>query len=160
LANKEEVKYKREVPMSKKTFILVLFCVLSAIGLCRITNVIISPLTPTINDIITITTNGWQGSGPVYFTDSIWQIEGSAITLDLYMTAGALTVITNWSYSDDIGKLSAGDYSLIANTIVWYGGTYYAYSTYSTSFTVVNPEPASLLLFGAGIIGLRWARRI
>ena len=133
----------------ERTFISVLFCILSAAGFSGITNVEVSPLIPAINDPITIITTGLEGSGGVLITNSVWQINGTAIVLDLYVSTGMLTVMTPWSHSDAIGTLTQGNYSLTVNEF-YSPGFPLPPDTYTTSFAVVTPEPSTLILLSMG----------
>ena len=123
----------------------------------RITDVVISPEVPTDLDPITISTFGVETSGSVFINDSVFQIEDTILSLDLFITVGHLTVITPWSYLDDIGFLPSGTYNLTVSTFDEFDPTFN--DTFSTTFKVV-PEPASLLIMAVGMVTIQRRKRI
>jgi hypothetical protein len=76
----------------------------------------IIPGEPTINDEISIFVSGGEPYGPVDITDSIFNINGKSLGLDLYLDVGFLTVVTPWTHSEEIGFFPAGTYNLTVNT--------------------------------------------
>jgi len=118
----------------------------------EITDVFIFPEEPMVIDPITIFVSGVESGGPVTIDNSDFQIDGTSLTLDIYMDIGLLTVVTPWSHSEDIGLLGAGIYELTANTIFeqvpLFNDSYY------TTFEV-TPEPTTLLLLGFGAVVFR-----
>ena len=117
-----------------------------------ITDVFIFPEEPMVIDPITIITSGVEGSGGVVITSSSFLIDGTSLELDIFLDVGVYTVITPWSHSEDIGALLMGTYDLTVNTIVELQPV--LNDTFFKSFEVV-PEPATLLLLGAGSLVLR-----
>jgi len=109
----------------------------------------ILPGTPTIYDPINIISSGFAGAGPVDVENTLFQINEINLTLDVYLNVGYLTVITPWSYTEDIGALPAGTYNLTVTAYYDYSGFTASEESY-TSFEVIIPEPASLLLLGFG----------
>ena len=114
----------------------------------KITDVVISPESPTDLDPITITTFGVESSGAVTVSDFDYLIDGNMLELDIYINVGSYQVITPWSYSEDIGTLPVDIYDLTVNVINEYEPS--LNDTFSTSFEVV-PEPASLLFLAIGM---------
>ena len=147
----------------KRKSMVVLFVICGVIFLGQvcvygeITDVVISPEAPTDLDPITITTFGVETSGPVFINDSVFQIEETVLSLNLFITVGHLTIITPWSYSDDVGFLSSGTYNLTVSTFDEFDPTFN--DTFSTTFKVV-PEPASLLIMAVGMVTIQRRKRI
>jgi hypothetical protein len=115
---------------------------------------ILVPDNPTIYDSINITSSGIAGSGGVIVEDTSFQIIGTDLTYEIFLKVGPLTVITPWSYTEDVGILPVGTYDLTVTAYYDYGG-FTASEEYFTSFEVVIPEPASIFLLGAGLIFCR-----
>lgn len=107
-----------------------------------ITSVSILPIEPTPSDVISVVTSGNASAGPVSLGNVDLDIVGTNISLDLYLNTGPYTIVTPWSFSEDIGTLPVGFYNI---TVKAYELSQPA-GTYSTSFEVV-PEPVSLALF-------------
>ena len=128
------------------TVVFVFVCMTDSVK-ATITDVEINPDEPTMEDIITIVTYGEEGSGPVEVADSDFTITETEIALDIYLNLGFLTVMTPWSYSEDIGILPAGTYDLTVQTFADFGDI----DIYFTTFQVV-PEPATILLLGLGVL--------
>ncbi|MHC4112105.1 MAG: GLUG motif-containing protein [Planctomycetota bacterium] len=105
-----------------------------------ITDVQITPDEPTTEDIITVVTFGTEGQGPVTVIDTVVNITDPEIGLDITLTKGPLLVVTDWSYSVDIGRLSAGTHDLTVRTIVNSVLT----DTYFKTFQVVPAPPMTL----------------
>ena len=115
-----------------------------------ITDVSIEPVVPTTSDPIEIFVSGTEMYGGVTVTDSVFTLQDTSIGLDLYLSVGLLTVVTNWSYSESIDPLSAGTFDLLVRTFEDEEVTI----TYPITFEVI-PEPATFLLLAAGTIGFR-----
>jgi len=124
-------------------FIIMIF---STITQAKITSVSISPDSPTSEDIITILVSGIEGSGEVLITDTSFNIDGNTLSLNVYLYAGYLAVMTPWNLSEQIDSLPIGVYDLDVQTIRQGIVT----STYSLSFEVV-PEPTTFALFTIGL---------
>jgi hypothetical protein len=112
----------------------------------------IIPGEPTINDEISIFVSGGEPYGPVDITDSIFNINGKSLGLDLYLDVGFLTVVTPWTHSEEIGFFPAGTYNLTVNTFDESRPIHN--DTFETSFTVI-PEPTSFILVTLGSIIIR-----
>jgi hypothetical protein len=133
-----------------KSMILTVVIILSCFtGMVRagITYAYIVPEFPTVSDDITIFVEGIESSGPVNIYDSEFNRIDNNIDYNLYLTAGFLTVISPWEYSENIGSLSPGTYDLNVNLYVTSLPEYS--HTYSFSFEVV-PEPTSLVFLTIG----------
>ena len=114
----------------------------------------ILPEAPTIHDSIDIISSAIAGSGPVAVENTLFQYDGTNLTLDLYLNVGMFTVMTPWSYTETIGTLPAGTYDLTVTAYYDYSG-FIDSEDYFTSFEVVIPEPASLLLLAFGGVLIR-----
>jgi hypothetical protein len=104
-----------------------------------ITDVQITPDEPTTEDIITVVTFGTESRYPVTVIDTDVNITDSEIGLDLTLSIGPFMMITDWSYSVDIGRLSAGTYDLTVRT-----KTSVFLDTYFKTFQVVPAPPMTL----------------
>ena len=138
--------------------ILLLATILSSAPLAKavITDVNILPELPKLDDAITISVSGVEPYGGVRITDSIFNIDGTSLGFDLYLTLGVAPVITPWSYSEDIGSLPIGIYDLTINTIVELEP--FRNDTFFTAFEVV-PEPSTFLFLTLGTVALRRKKR-
>ena len=105
-----------------------------------INDVEITPDETTTEDIITVVTFGTESSYPVWKIDYVVNITDSEIELDLTLEKGPFFMITDWSYSVDIGRLSAGTYDLTVRTTVNSVLT----DTYFKTFQVVPAPPMTL----------------
>ncbi len=118
-----------------------------------ITDVQISPENPSINDIITIETDGSIPGGTIFFDESIFAQDEFAVQLDLYFTGGSGPQVPQpWFHDEEIGILSQGSYDLSVQAYWRNSSTadYILHDTYPTNFEVI-PEPASILLLLAGV---------
>ncbi len=135
--------------------ILMIFAVL-LIFVCQaplngsITNVSVSPPTPTLIDPITLSISGVEPYGAVEITNTDFSINGYVLQLDITLNVGHFSVVTPWSHSEPIGALPSGFYDLTVKTIQQDVVT----DVYSTSFEVV-PEPSTIALLGLGLPFLR-----
>ncbi len=100
-------------------------------------SVVIKPETLTIYDSIEIISTGVRGSGPVTVENTFFQIDEAALTLDIFLNVGFLTVVSPWHYTENIGTLPAGVYDLTVTAYADYGPP----ETFFTSLNVVVPEP-------------------
>ena len=100
-------------------------------------SVVIQPETPTIYDSIEIISTGVRGSGPVTVENTFFQIDEAALTLDIFLNVGFLTVVSPWHYTENIGTLPAGVYDLTVTAYADYGPP----ETCFTSLNVVVPKP-------------------
>lgn len=114
---------------------------------------VVQPETPTIYDPISILSNATAGSGPVEVEQSLFQVNGSHLSLNLDVKVGMLQVVTPWSYTENIGTLPAGSYDLAVTADYYFAGWTNS-EEYYTSFEVI-PEPASILLLLAGVSVMR-----
>ena len=140
--------------------VFVAFVCITDSAKATITDVNILPEEPTIEDVITIVVSGIEGSLPVSIDDSIFQIVGTSLELDLFVTTGPFYAITTWSHSEIIGALPANSYNLtVREHERFMADPYFLTDTYPTSFTVI-PEPTSILLLSMGIVGVQARCRI
>jgi hypothetical protein len=139
---------------------IILFAVmfLSATANANITNVSISPITPTLVDPITISVNGIEGSGPVQITSTNFVINGNSLTLDISLQIGFAYVITPWLHSEAIGTLPQEFYDLTVRTFDYYHGT--LLDTYPTVYFTVVPEPGTLAIFAFALPIFRYLTRV
>ncbi len=100
-------------------------------------SVVIQPETPTIYDSIEIISTGVRGSGPVTVENTFFQIDEAALTLDIFLNVGFLTVVSPWHYTENIGTLPGGVYDLTVTAYADYGPP----ETFFTSLNVVVTEP-------------------
>ena len=105
-----------------------------------INDVQITPDEPTTEDIIAVVTFGTESSRPVKVIDTDVDITDSEIGVDLTLELGPFFEVTEWSYSVDIGRLSAGTYDLTVRTIVNSVLT----DTYFKTFQVMPAPPMTL----------------
>lgn len=126
----------------------------SEIPRASITDVHHLPQPPNINDAITIITSGIAAGGAVFIDGSNFERDGTSLRLDIYLTIGYFTVITPWSHLENIGKLPSGLYDLTVNA---FDGTDLS-DTFTYEFQVI-PEPETILLLSAGILGIRAVNR-
>ncbi len=143
--------------MNKKIILLVIIMILSISvfvlsAQASITNVSIQPVSPIFNDDISLVISGMESSGAVLINDSVFVVNDFALELTLDMFVGGYTVMSQWSHTEDIGKLSIGTYDLTVNMSVDLNPS--LNDTFTTSFEVV-PEPSSLLLLSLGGVLLR-----
>jgi hypothetical protein len=142
---------------SLSPILLLGFIVLFAIAFqanAVITDINIIPITPTLIDPITIVVNGWESTGPVNIVDTTVGFSNNIINFDLYIPAGALSEVTPWSHSEEIGLLSPGLYELNVQTWRTSGGNWFLSDSDSLTFEVI-PEPATFFILCAGIPTLR-----
>jgi len=111
-----------------------------------ITDVVIQPATPTLNDDISLLIDGVE-SGGVAIVGYSFTIDGASIELDIDFQETVLTVVTPWSHSENIGLLPIGTYDITVNALFNFNPS--LNDTYLTSFEVV-PEPTTLALLGLG----------
>ncbi len=137
--------------MKKKLILLIVLLGVVYPAQAIITDVSVLPGNPIDIDLISIFVSG-EESGDIYVDSSYFQIDGSSLSLDIYLESGFLPVVTPWSHSEDIGTLSVGIYGLTVNTFIDSNPVYD--DTFNTSFEVV-PEPTTFLLISAGILCLR-----
>ncbi len=144
----------RRTMKNKVVQFIVLFLVVISFSNAGIISVSIVPAEPTINDSLTILTEGYELVGPIAINNSVLTIEDSSLALDLYLDLGVLQVETPWDHEESIGYLPWGTYDLTVNAIYAPDVT----DTFTTSFEVV-PEPTTLLLLLCGIPLLRKRNR-
>lgn len=141
--------------------IIILFLSLNIARGTTITDVQISPIQPSVFDIITIESEGAFPSGTNWFDTSVFTVDEHSLQLDLYFTGGFGPQIPEpWSHDEVIGTLSQGNYDLLVQAYWRSSGAadYILHDDYSVNFEVV-PEPASILLLGSGLISFRKINR-
>jgi len=101
------------------------------------------PNEPTDIEVITIVASGLGYSGPIWIDDSVFQMEGTSLELDIFFTLGPYAWVTPWSYSEGIGMLPADFYDLTVRAYSYsqLTKTYELSDTYLTGFTVVPGPP-------------------
>ena len=150
---------KQTIRIMAAVLVFVAFVCITDSAKAVITDVNILPEVPAVEDIITIVVSGIEGSLPVSIDDSIFQIVGTSLELDLFVTTGPFYAITTWSHSEIIGALPANSYNLtVREHERFMADPYFLTDTYPTSFTVI-PEPTSILLLSMGVLWIRVAKR-
>ena len=140
---------------SKILIVVFFFSNFTSVLKAEIYNAYITPEFPTVSDDMTIFVEGIEGSGPVNIYDTHFTMNGTSLTLDLYIETGFLTVITYWNHPENIGTLPSAQYDLNVNEYLLSN----LIDTYPISFTVI-PEPASILFISSGFLAiLRYSRK-
>jgi len=120
-----------------------------------LSDVHISPTEPEPVDVITVFASGGLAYFDIPFDHSEFSINQQSLQLDLYFGNGYSPAIGDWSHSEEIGMLPAETYTLTVRTFEPRHGLN---DTYTTSFTVVVPEPTTVLLLAVGIIGIQFSK--
>ena len=140
--------------------LIVVFLAHSVNSFCAavtINNVQISPDNPSINDIITIETDGTIPGSGIALDESVFTQDEYALQLDLYYTdTFGPQVPHSWFHDEEIGILPQGSYDLSVQAYWRLTDTvdYFLHDSYSTNFEVV-PEPTSVLLLLVGVPVMR-----
>lgn len=142
---------KREIVKVIALTIMMCFSTSTAIAIW-IDSVDVIPEQPLEIDIITFDIFGTASGSPSQVAYDEFSQDGTSLQLDLYVDVGILPAFSDWTYSKQVGTLIAGAYSLEVRAFDNYYGT--LQDTYPVDFTVV-PEPASLVLFGLGLLIVR-----
>ena len=148
---------KRAIRIMAAVLVCWIFVYMADLAEGTITDVSIIPEQPTLEDAITILTSGVEGAGGVSIIDSVFQMAGTSLELDIFINVGLFDELTPWSHSEIIGTLPANSYDLTVTLDAYYG-SHTEIDTYSTSFTVV-PEPATVFLLAMGIVCARAGHR-
>ena len=137
-----------------KRLILITLLTLAANANGTIIDVQISPVTPSVLDIITIEIDGGFSQAGNTFDYSVFSSGDFSPQLDLYFTGGiGAQIPTPWFHDEEIGTLSLGNYDLSVQEF-WRPsatGNYILHDNYPTTFEVV-PEPATLSLLAFGTL--------
>ncbi len=153
----------KESVMKKKTMLRILISIFlahSVNSFCAavtITDVQISPDNPSINDSITIETEGYIGGGTLFLDESVFAQDEFTLQLDLYFFIGAGPQIPQpWFHDEEIGILSQGSYDLSVQAYLRNSSPtdYILTDTYPTNFEVI-PEPLTLALLALGSLFIR-----
>ena len=123
---------RKTIQILLATVLLSSFFVLPA--LAGVTEVSILPENPTTVDPISFDISGLEGSGPVWINDVDFTLNGSSITLNIFLDSGPFTMMTPWDYTHDVGLLSAGTYDLTVNS--YHATSPTSNTTITTSFDV------------------------
>lgn len=148
---------KREITIIIAAMVLVSSASGSPIQI-HIEDVDITPLVPTMLDIINIDVLGGASLSGSQVEYSEFSQNGTALQLDLFVDVGILTIPSTWSHLEQVGPFDAESYSLTVRAFEYQDGT--LKDTYTRDFVVI-PEPSSVFLFalGALIIQRRKLRR-
>ncbi len=138
------------------TVVVVLFATSYAKSM-TITDVQVSPIQPSIFDIITIDAEGTFPAGTNWFDTSVFTVDEQSLQLNLYYTGGFGPQIPEpWSHDEVIGTLPQGNYDLLVQAY-WRvsGATDYNFQDdYFVNFEVV-PEPITLAFLALGAAFIR-----
>ena len=132
---------------------LVLFVSNSACAFL-IDDVTVSPVAPNTTTPVSLFVSMTTPSAPPFlFSPTITQVNGSSITVDLFVDSGALTVLSPFFEDVDLGLLSAGTYGYTVRLNpaddIPFGRDM---RVVSGEFRVI-PEPTSLALLALGSLG-------
>ncbi len=146
---------------TKRVFVMLLLVVAMSgfanAGLISIYDVDISPVTPTISDVITITASGEEWAQGYDITTTLVQDE-MMLVLDIFFNYDGFStqIVAPWHYSEEIGPLPQGDYGLIVQVFDTQPGdpTPNHGGAGTADFTVIVPEPVTISLLAIGMLGV------
>lgn len=116
------------------------------------TDLEIIPANPDISSDISIKVTGFEAVG-ASITKSEFTMSGNSLSLDLYITYGMLQVITDWDFTEEVGTLPVGEYSVCVSLSPDMDPTV-PVQRLGTCFEVV-PEPMTLSLLALGGLLIR-----
>lgn len=134
------------------SIIIMFFSTSAAASSVSINSVDVIPEQPLEIDIITFDISGLASTMPSWVEYDQFTQNETSLQLDLYVNRGILYAISDWTYSKDISPLPAETYTLEVRAFDCRLGT--LEGAYTVDFTVM-PEPATLVLFGLGLLIVR-----
>ena len=107
---------------------------------------------PSSSDTVSIVVSGQKGATNHFVDYTDFSIEGDNLVFDVYWDSEGLgaTVMTDYTYVEEIGTIPAGDYSLEVFSYL-HDLPFDYYPTY----VHVTPEPGTIMLVGFGGLMLR-----
>jgi hypothetical protein len=155
MEGREAGKGKMERKIVKITALAIIMCFSTssaAVTPLWIDNVDVSPEEPLDIDIITFDVYGGASSSWSWVEYDEFYQNGASLQLDVYVNTGIQPMVSYWTHSREIPPLAADTYTLEVRALFYQSST--IWDTYTVDFTVV-PEPASLVLFGSGLLIVR-----
>ncbi len=141
--------------MKTKTFLLIAVLLLAGVNRCYGTSLVIIdvniiPQQPSTADAITFYISGVAAQRPSQVDPNYDQFtqNGTSLELDLLVHVGYMDEMSFWTYSKEIGTLSAETYTLTVKAFRYLSSE--DPYIYTKEFTV-TPEPGTLIFLTLGL---------
>ena len=144
-----------------KKYVLMTFVTLTTViyagPIVNISDVQISPSSPTVLDLITIEAQGYMPSGAIHFDESVFSANAFSLELNIYYTDRIGSAIPkDWFHNEEIGALPQGNFDLLVQGY-WRSSAeanYILHDSFSTTFEVI-PEPFTFAFLALGGLIIR-----